>query len=385
MQRSGSFESTSINTLVLANRFIRSATWEGLACNDGSATQKLTDMLSRVSGGGVALVITGNAYVSREGQNFPWQLGIDSDGLIPGLSAMTESIHHSGGKIAVQLAHAGSSAAFPLSGLEPVGPSVPEKENGLAGREMTREDIQRVIQAFADAAVRARTAGFDALQIHGAHGYLISQFLSPFYNRRQDEYGGNIGNRARFLLEILGAIRKAVGGDYPVLIKLNSADFLPGGFTEEDMVQTAAMLEAGGIDAIELSGGTPLSGKYSPVRKGRTAPGVDEVYYEAAARRYKERIGVPLILVGGIRSFETSTRLVAEGVADYIALSRPLIREPDLVKRWQSGDARPSLCISDSGCFGPGLRKRGICCVVEDRGRERPKWTPEGVSRGERL
>ncbi len=373
MQMSELFESTSMNTMVLANRFIRSATWEGLASKDGSATQELTDMLSRVTDGGVALVITGLAYVSREGQTFPWELGIYSDGFISGLSAMTESIHALGGKIAVQLAHAGSSAAFPLSGLEPVGPSVPGTETGLAGREMTRDDIQRVIQAFADAAVRARAAGFDALQIHGAHGYLINQFLSPFYNRRQDEYGGNIENRARFLLEILKAIRKAVSGDYPVLIKLNSADFLSGGSTEEDMLQTAAMLEEDGIDAIELSGGTPLSGKYSPVRKGKPAPGVTEVYYEAAARRFKEEIGVPLILVGGIRTFGTSTRLVAEGIADYIALSRPLIREPDLVNRWQSGDARPSLCISDSGCFGSGLRKQGVRCVVEGRSRERPE------------
>ena len=365
---SGLFESTSMNTMVLANRFIRSATWEGLAGNDGSATQKLTDMLSRVSAGGVALVITGNAYVSREGQTFPWQLGIHSDGILPGLSAMTKAIHAAGGKIVVQLSHAGSSAAFPLSGLEPVGPSVPETETGLAGREMTRGDIQRVIQAFADAAVRARAAGFDGLQIHGAHGYLISQFLSPFYNRRRDEYGGNIENRARFPLEILEAVRKAVGGDYPVLIKLNSADFLSGGFTEEDMLRTAAMLEEGGIDAIELSGGTPLSGQYSPVRKGKPGPGVAEVYYEAAARRYKEERAVPLMLVGGIRTFETSTRLVAEGIADYIALSRPLICEPDLVNRWQSGDVRPSLCLSDSGCFGAGLRKQGIGCVVEGRG-----------------
>lgn len=373
MQLPGLFESTSIHNMVLTNRFIRSATWEGLAGNDGSATQELTDMLSRLIDGGVALVITGLAYVSREGQTFPWELGICSDRFISGLSAMTESVHAMGGKIAIQLGHAGSGAAFPLSGLEPVGPSVPEPETRLAGREMKRDDIRRVIQAFADAAVRASTAGFDALQIHAAHGYLISQFLSPFYNKRKDEYGGSIENRVRLLLEILKAIRKAVGPDYPVLIKLNSEDFLFGGFTKEDMLQTAAMLEEESIDAIELSGGTPLSGKYSSIRKGKPAPGEPEVYYEAAARRYKEKIGVPLILVGGIRTFEASSRLVEEGIADYIALSRPFIREPDLVNRWQSGDVRPSLCISDSGCLGSGLRKQGISCVVKGRGGERPE------------
>ncbi|OPY65554.1 MAG: NADH oxidase [Syntrophorhabdaceae bacterium PtaU1.Bin034] len=363
------FESTSINTITLSNRFIRSATWEGLADNDGSATEKLTDMLKRVAGGGVALAITGLAYVSREGQACPWQLGIDSDSRISGLSAMTEAIHDAGGKIAAQFGHAGSSAAFPLSGLEPIGPSVPETTTRFAGREMTHDDIERVIRDFADAAVRTRAAGFDALQIHAGHGYLISQFLSPLYNQRRDEYGGSIENRARFLREIMRAIRKAVGPDYPVLIKLNSADFCPGGFIEEDMLLTAAMLGQDGADAIELSGGTPLSGRYGPIRTGKPAPGEPEAYYEAAAGRYKKKIGVPLMLVGGIRTFETSTRLVAEGIVDYITLSRPLICEPGLVNRWRSGDTRPALCISDSGCFGAGLRRRGVSCVMETPGK----------------
>jgi 2,4-dienoyl-CoA reductase-like NADH-dependent reductase (Old Yellow Enzyme family) len=364
------FESTSINNLVLPNRFIRSATWEGFAGNDGSATPDLTTLLRKVSRGGVALVITGHAYVSREGQAGPWQLGIYSDRFIPGLSELTKSIHEVGGKIAIQIAHAGSHAASRLSDLEPIGPSVEETESGPNGREMTGDDIEAVTQAFASAAGRARAAGFDAVQIHGAHGYLISQFLSPFFNKRKDGYGGDIENRARFVVKVLKAIRKAVGPDYPVFIKLNSEDFLPGGFTIEDMLHTAAMLEEGGIDAIEMSGGTFLSGKNSPSRKGKPAPGEPEAYYEPAAVLYKEKIGVPLILVGGIRTFETSARLVTEGVTDYIALSRPLIREPDLVNRWQSGDVRPALCVSDSRCFGPALKKQGIRCVIEDHREE---------------
>jgi len=352
--------------MVLANRFIRSATWEGLAGNDGSVTPSLIDLLRRISEGGAALVITGMAYVSREGQACAWQLGIHSGGLRSGLSALAEAIHAAGGKIAVQLGHAGSCAAFPLSGLDPIGPSIPEATTRFAGREMTHDDIQKVIRAFANAAVRAREVRFDAIQIHGAHGYLISQFLSPFSNKRTDEYGGSLENRARFLREILTEIRKAVGFDYPVLVKLNSADFIAGGFTEEDMLRTAARLEEDRVDAIELSGGIPMAGKHGTIRAATPSSGEPEAYYETAARRYKDRMRTPLMLVGGIRTFETAGRLVAERTADYIALSRPLVREPDLVHRWQRGDTRPAWCISDGGCFGAALRKQGLHCVIED-------------------
>ena len=232
---------------------------------------------------------------------------------------------------------------------------------------MTSEDIDAVTQAFAAAAVRARTAGFDAVQIHAAHGYLLSQFLSPFFNKRNDEYGGSIENRARLAVEVLKAVRSAVGADFPLLIKLNAEDFLPGGLTLEDMIRTAVMLEGDGIDAIELSGGTFLSGKHGPSRQGKPGPGEPEAYYEAAARLYKEKVRVPLVLVGGIRTFETAERLVTEGVCDYVALCRPLIREPGLVNRWKSGDTGPAACVSDNGCFQPGFQGKGVYCVVEAR------------------
>ena len=168
----------------------------------------------------------------------------------------------------MQLAHAGSRAAFRLSGLEPIGPSVTETESGRVGREMSRDDIEVVIEAFACAALRARKAGFDAVQIHAAHGYLLSQFLSPFFNKRKDEYGGGIENRTKLVVQVLKAVRKTVGPDFPVLIKLNSEDFLPGGLTVEDMLTTAGMIEERGIDEIEMSGGTFLSGKNNPSRPG---------------------------------------------------------------------------------------------------------------------
>jgi 2,4-dienoyl-CoA reductase-like NADH-dependent reductase (Old Yellow Enzyme family) len=359
------FGPTQIRSLTLANRFVRSATWEGLAREDGSTTPRLINMANQLAQGGIGLIITGHAYVSREGQAGGWQLGIYSDDFIPGLVEMTTSVHALGGKIAVQLAHAGVRAPYPLSGLEPIGPSVLQTGSEPVGREMTRHDIEAVVRAFAVAAVRSQAGGFDAVQIHAAHGYLLSQFLSPYFNKRRDEYGGSIENRARLAIEVVKAVRNAVGPGFPVFIKLNSEDFLPGGFMVEEMVQTAIMLEENGVDGTEMSGGTFISGKNMPSRPGKTAHGEPGVYYEDAARQYKEKVQVPLMLVGGIRNFETAERLVAEGLTDYIALSRPLIREPELVIRWKSGDRRPATCISDNGCFKPAIEGRGVYCVVE--------------------
>jgi 2,4-dienoyl-CoA reductase-like NADH-dependent reductase (Old Yellow Enzyme family) len=369
-QMSRLFESTSIKEMILANRFVRSATWEGLAADDGAVTPRLVDVQRQLALGGVGLIISGHAYVSREGQAGSWQLGVYSDELILGLTTMAEAVHTVGGKVALQLAHAGSRAAFRITGLEPMGPSVTEMDSGSAGREMTIEDIKEVTEAFAHAAARARSAGYDAVQIHAAHGYLLSQYLSPHFNRRKDDYGGSIENRTRFLVQVLKAIRKVVGSEFPVLIKLNSEDFLPAGLTVEDMIQVAAILEEEGIDAIEMSGGTFLSGKNAPSRIGKQDP---EAYYEVAATKFKSEVSVPLMLVGGIRTIETAERLVALEVADYISLCRPLIREPALVNRWKSGDRRPALCVSDSGCFTPGFKGKGVYCVVEERERRRAR------------
>lgn len=361
------FETTTIKSLMLPNRFVRSATWEGLAADDGSVTPRLIDVAVKLAQGGVGLIISGHAYVSKEGQAGSWQLGAHSDTLIPGLAEMVRAVHDCGGKIAIQLAHAGSKAASRLSGLEPIGPSIAMIDGKQAGREMNKKDIAQIIHAFATAAFRARAAGSDAVQIHGAHGYLVSQFLSPYFNKRTDEYGGSIENRTRIAVEILHGIRKAVGHDFPVFIKLNSEDFLPDGLMVDDMIKASEILEKAGVDGIEMSGGTFLSGKYSPSRQGKPGPGEPEAYYEAAAKRYRKTVKTPLILVGGLRTFETAEKLVSEGVVDYVAMCRPFIREPGLIHRWKSGDRRPALCVSDSGCFKPGFEGKGVHCVVEAR------------------
>ncbi len=357
------FERTTLNSMTLKNRFVRSATAMGPANQDGSCTPKLIDLMAELAEGEVGLIISGFAFVAKSGHVNPVQMGIHSDDLSEGLSKMTEAVHKGGGVIAVQMMHEGLFADSELTGQEASGPSVMATEKGPTGREMTKEEIHQVIGSFRDAAVRAKKAGFDGIQIHAAPGFLLSQFLSPYFNRRSDEYGGSIENRARIVLEVVRSVREVVGTDFPVLVKINSQDNLEGGLDVDDMLQTAALLEQSGVDAIEMSGGTALSlltGKpddsFSPVTK-------KGVYYDEAAKRYKKRIGIPLILVGGIRSYSDSQRLVEEGIADYISLCRPLIHEPDLIKRWKSGDIRDSECVSDDACFQPAMEGKGVYCV----------------------
>jgi 2,4-dienoyl-CoA reductase-like NADH-dependent reductase (Old Yellow Enzyme family) len=368
---SGLFETTSLRNMTLSNRFVRSATWEGLATPEGEVTPRLIDVQTQLARGGVGLIISGHAFVSQEGRAGRWQLAGYSDEFIPGLAAMAKAIHDAAGKIALQIAHAGTWGAFQLTGLEPVGASTMPTESGPVGRGMNAAEIRNMTAAFVNAAARAKAAGFDAVQIHAAHGYMFSQFLSPHFNKREDEYGGSIENRTRFLADTVEAVRKEVGPEFPILIKMNAEDFLPDGLTAEDMITAASILERAGIDAIEMSGGTFFSGKNTPTRVGKPAPGEPEAYYESQAAGYKRKISAPLMMVGGIRTLETAERLVASGICDYIAMSRPFIREPALVSRWKSGDRRPALCVSDSGCFAPGFAGKGVYCVVDERERAR--------------
>jgi 2,4-dienoyl-CoA reductase-like NADH-dependent reductase (Old Yellow Enzyme family) len=360
------FEPTQILSLTLPNRFVRSATWEGLAAEDGAMTPALTRILVELAEGGVGLIIAGHAYVSAEGQAGPWQMGLHSDALIEGHTAMTEAVHRSGGKIVAQLAHAGHFAPQTLTGLTPRVVSAIDGLSPTPCAPLTEADIDHLVLAFAEAARRAKTAGFDGVQIHSGHGYLLSQFLSPVYNRREDQYGGSIENRSRIHRAIIRAIRNVVGEDYPILIKINSEDCLDNGLTLADSVEAARSMAEAGLNAVELSGGTLTSGKLSPSRGGINQP-EKEAYFKHAALAYKKAVPLPLILVGGLRSLGVAQHIVDSGAADYISMSRPLIREPGLIRRWQSGDTTPARCLSDNLCFGPAMKGQGICCVVDQR------------------
>jgi 2,4-dienoyl-CoA reductase-like NADH-dependent reductase (Old Yellow Enzyme family) len=247
-----------------------------------------------------------------------------------------------------------------------MGPSVMQGEKGFMCRRMTAKEIGDVAQAIGQAAARAKKAGFDAIQLHGAHGYLISEFLSPFFNKRRDEYGGSVRKRAKMVLEAYHSVRDAVGNRYPVIVKLNNTDSIDGGVGVDDMLRTAAMLAEVGIDAIEVSGGTStaLSQGNPEASWAKTSPA--EAYWREAAARLKKAVHVPVMLVGGIRSYEVADKLVEDGVADYVSMCRALIREPGLVNRWKSGDTGKAACIAENACLAPSssiMTGKGIRCA----------------------
>ncbi|MBU5637270.1 NADH:flavin oxidoreductase [Geomonas sp. Red69] len=361
------FEEACLGKLSLKNRFVRSATWEGLAAEDGSVTPRLTDMMVELASNDIGLIITGYAFVTKGGQSTPWQMAAWDDRFLPGLASMTEAVHAAGARIALQLVHAGRFSSQELTGERPRVPSA----DGPLNQALTTGEIEGLIAAFADAAARGKAAGFDAVQLHAAHGFLLSEFLSPAFNRREDSYGGSLQNRARLLLDVVHAVRRKVGEAYPILVKMNSDDFLEDGMTAEEALQVAQLLEKASVDAIEFSGGTPLSEELIPPRPGELTSREHEVYYRAAAQDYQKQVGIPLILVGGIRSFEVAEELVQREEAQFIALSRPLIGEPDLVRRWREGDRAKSVCLSCNGCFGPALEGLGVRCVVLEPEQDR--------------
>jgi 2,4-dienoyl-CoA reductase-like NADH-dependent reductase (Old Yellow Enzyme family) len=317
-----------------------------MATDEGAPTPRMIDLMAKLADGAVGLIITGHAFVHQQGWHQPWQLGIHTDELIPGLKALTDATHEKGGKIIVQLGFGGAYLSK------------------ARVRGMTVQNLQEVFKSFGQAALRAKHAGFDGVEIFAAHGFFLSQMLCPRYNDRTDAYGGNIENRARALVEVLKSVRDAVGAAYPVLVKLNVEDFVENGLTLQDSVRVGVMLQEGGIDAIELSGG--LLNNPNLMRE-KIHSEEDEAYFKEQARAFKEKVRVPLILVGGIRSYYVAKQLVEEGTTDYISICRPFIREPDLINRWKSGDLRKATCISCNNCIEQAKKGEGISCVpLED-------------------
>jgi 2,4-dienoyl-CoA reductase-like NADH-dependent reductase (Old Yellow Enzyme family) len=365
------FEETEINGMALSNRFVRSATWEGMATEDGAPTAQLVAFMGKLAGGGVGLIISSFAYIRPDGKSNTGQLGIHKDELVDGFKMMTEAAHAQGAKILSQITHAGLFANPKLTGQIPLASSQVDGFVNSPQRAMSVETIQEIVDDFARAAKRAKESGFDGIQIFAGHGYLLSQFLSPAFNKRTDAYGGNLENRARILLEVLEGVRMEVGQDYPVLVKMNSEDFLDGGLTLDESLRVGVMLCEGGVDAIELSGGTWVSGDLTPSRKKISSPD-KEAYFREAAKLFKEKVNVPLILVGGVRSFDVAEQLIQETVADYVSMCRPLIREPGLINRWKAGSRTKSACVSCGRC-GSVAAAGGIYCVAERRLQERPE------------
>ena len=359
------FETGTIKSMHLRNRIVRSATWEGMCAADGRPSPKLARYYADLARGGAGLIISGYTYVSPEGKQLPGKMGIHSDDFAEDHLRLTQAVHDAGGCLAIQLVHAGGQADPDQIGRRPVAPSaVKVGQFPVEPEELTVSQIHGIAAAFGRAAYRARAWGYDAIQLHGAHGYLINQFLSPLTNRRADEYGGDVENRNRFLMQVYKEVRLALGEDFPVMIKLNAHDHQDGGLSAPDAVYAAGILDAAGIAAIEVSAGTAGSGKLGPVRSKIDAP-EKEAYNLELARGIKAKVSCPVMVVGGFRSYQVAQDALERGNMDYIAMSRPLIREPQLPNRWLNGDRAPAACISCNKCFIPGLKEGGIYCVAE--------------------
>ena len=357
------FQEMKINGMTLRNRLVRSATWEGMCGQGGRPTQKLNAYLHDLAQGGIGLIISGYAFVSPEGKQLPGKMGIHTDDFAENFIALRRSVHAAGARMAIQLVHAGGQASSASAGRQPLAPSaVKVDQYPEMPAELSRLEIQEIVQAFARSARRTKQWGFDGVQLHGAHGYLINQFLSPLTNHRTDLYGGTRENRCRFLFEVYQEVRRAVGAEFPVMIKLNATDNLSGGLELDDALFAASELSAFGLDAIEVSAGTAASGRLGPARS-RIKTVDQEGYNLDLALRIKAAVKCPVLVVGGFRSYSVAEQAISEHGMDAVALSRPLIREPDLPNRWLAGDQRRAACISCNGCFKPGREEGGIYCV----------------------
>jgi 2,4-dienoyl-CoA reductase-like NADH-dependent reductase (Old Yellow Enzyme family) len=351
------FTPIKIGQTTIPNRFVRSATQDFMASDDGEVTARQVDLFTRLAEGEVGLIITGHAFVQPQGKASPRQLAVYDDRFIEGLARIAAAVHRFPSRVFLQIAHAGRQTKEKLCGCTPVSPSaVYDPVSKVMPRELSTAEIRVLIGDFIQAARRAREAGFDGVQLHVAHGYLLSSFLSPHTNRRADEWGGPLENRARIMTEILSGVRSVLGAGFPVIAKLNSSDFLDGGLTLEESARAAALMEAAGIDGIEVSGGMAEAGRGSIWAGLRREE--DEGYFVAAASRIKAAVRVPVSGLGGIRTLAVAERLILEGRADLISMSRPFIRDPYLVKNFREGRMAKSECISCNKC----MNLRGIRC-----------------------
>jgi 2,4-dienoyl-CoA reductase-like NADH-dependent reductase (Old Yellow Enzyme family) len=353
------FTPGKIGKMRLPNRLVRSATAEFMADADGRPKPELKELYRELVRGGVGLIITGHMYIDPGGKANPEMTGIYSDELLPGLTELVQTVHDEGGHVVVQINHGGMQCSRQtVQGT--IAPSAIEVDFlKQPAREMTVAEIELVIDTFAQAARRAKAAGFDGVQIHAAHGYLVSQFLSSFVNKRTDEWGGGLQGRMRFLREVCRAVRQQVGPGYPVLTKLGLADMIKGGLTLEEGLQVVAALESMGLDAVEISAG--IGGRTaSSVRTGiRTE--ADEGYFRPSAQEARRVTRLPIILVGGFRSRKVMEDVLAAGDADFISMCRPLICEPDFPNRLRHDLQERSSCISANRCW-PEAEGAGVGC-----------------------
>ena len=339
------FEPIKLNNLTLRNRLVRSATWEGIANPDGSVTEEAYAIYEELARGGVGAIITGFTSVALNDFYFGGMMRLSDDGLIPQYKTLTDIIHREGCPVITQLALGAYYRPLGNNRFQQVEPD-----------DMEEDEIRHIITQFIRAAVRAEKAGFDGAQIHAAHFFFLSRFISPAVNHRTDAYGGSTENRSRILLEILAGIQKAAPHLH-ITLKINSSDFIEDGLEEEECIAICKLLAEAGIDSIEISGnGTSVGGIRAHVNEG---------YFAPAAKHVAEAVGCPVMVVGGFRSLDTMEGVLNRTKIELISLSRPLLREPDLPNKMKQNPATVSRCVSCNACYSSPSHK----CIF--RGRER--------------
>ncbi|MEZ4353423.1 MAG: NADH:flavin oxidoreductase [Myxococcota bacterium] len=383
------FAPARLGPIELRNRILKAATFEGMT-GDQTVSDRLVAFHRAMAKGGVAMSTVAFLAVSPEGAGTPNELVL-RDESVPGLRRLADAVHAEGAAVSAQIGHAGAVAAG--VGLPAIGPSRIFSPLAMKRtREASVADIRRIVGDFAAATRRLREAGFDAVEVHLGHGYLPSEFLSPKLNRRRDEWGGSIGNRARFAREIVKAVREVAGDRMAVLAKLNMADGVPGGLWLDESIEVARMLEAdGGLDALELTGGSSLQNPMylfrgeAPVEEmaasmpkavalglklfGRfffKAYPFEEAYFRSYARQFRDALSMPLVMLGGINRRDTIERAMAEGF-EFVAMGRGLVRDPELVNRMARGEASESLCVHCNKCMASIYA--GTHCVLVEEGR----------------
>lgn len=316
----------SLGTIRLTNRLVMPPLATEKATSDGLVTDDMIQHYERRARGGyIGLIITEHTFIEPLGKASPRQLSLASDAVIPGLTKLVAAIHNVGStKVFAQINHAGAAADTKSIGTTPVGPSSLQIANHWKGtlpmpRSLTVEEIQDLVQTYAKAAKRAQDAGYDGVEIHSAHGYLLDQFYSPLTNMRRDAYGGSLANRIRFHEEVIQAVRHAVGDEYPVIIRLGGCDYLPGGATIDDAVSACQSFVKAGVNGIDLSGG--IAGFVRP--DGVKGPG----YFQDLSHAVKQAVSVPVILTGGVTNIQEAETLLTAGDADLIGVGRPMLAD----------------------------------------------------------
>ncbi len=315
-------------------------------------------MYENLGKGEIGLIFSHGLFPSREGKASPGQLGVDTDESIRSLTKLVGKVHDNGGKIAAQILHGGWLCNPDVTGLAPVGPSATTNpQSGIKIRELTSDEVYGLVDSYAQAAGRIQDAGFDGVQLHAAHSWVLSAFLSPATNRRTDEWGGSTEKRTSLVIKICEGIRKTVGNDFPLMVKLGIKDYHPEGKSIEDGILQAQILESAGVDSIEVSEGLEQD-FFHHIRPDATAP-----YYLEECSRVKQALSIPVMLVGGMRKLEDMQKVIDSGVADAISMCRPFIMDPCLVKNLQNGSADGSQCTSCNQCMR-GMGQGKLECVL---------------------